>query len=129
MVLCWSQLHDHSTTQWVPIVLNLMVHVAMYYYYAVTTLKVKVWWKRHLTTAQILQFVIDVIVCSYATILKLGYHRGYSWGVDCGGTMAAGYFGTGLLFSYLLLFIHFYMVSYLSSKGLMWGQPKKTKAL
>jgi len=56
---------------WVPIGLNLMVHVFMYYYYAVATLGYKVWWKRHLTTLQIAQFIIDVVVCSWATALKV----------------------------------------------------------
>jgi len=70
-VLCWSQLYWHSTTMWVPIGLNLMVHVFMYYYYAVATLGYKVWWKRHLTTLQIAQFIIDVVVCSWATALKV----------------------------------------------------------
>lgn len=38
LVLCWSQLHDNSACQWVPIVLNLLVHVSMYYYYAARAL-------------------------------------------------------------------------------------------
>eukprot|EP00240_Pyramimonas_obovata_P015845 CAMPEP_0118928726 /NCGR_PEP_ID=MMETSP1169-20130426/5909_1 /TAXON_ID=36882 /ORGANISM="Pyramimonas obovata, Strain CCMP722" /LENGTH=297 /DNA_ID=CAMNT_0006870771 /DNA_START=283 /DNA_END=1177 /DNA_ORIENTATION=- len=113
LVLCWSQLHEKSTTQWVPIIINLAVHVVMYYYYAMATLGVKVWWKRHLTTFQILQFVIDVAVCSLATVLKLAWMDGRVWGADCGGTLAAGYFGTGLLFSYLLLFINFFLCNYI----------------
>lgn len=36
LVLCWTQLVAKSTMQWVPIVLNLMVHVPMYFYYAVS---------------------------------------------------------------------------------------------
>lgn len=124
MVLCWSQLREHSTTQWVPIVINLAIHVAMYYYYAMASLGINVWWKRHLTTAQIVQFVIDVWVCAYATYLKYIFHLGSDDGADCGGTMLAGYFGTGLLFSYLVLFINFYLANYIYKKV-----QKKQKAL
>jgi hypothetical protein len=35
------------------------------------TMGVKIWWKRFLTSAQIAQFVIDVVVCSLATVLKV----------------------------------------------------------
>ena len=35
LVLTWTQLVAKSGVQWVPIVLNLSVHVPMYYYYAV----------------------------------------------------------------------------------------------
>mmetsp|Transcript_30631 Transcript_30631/g.51595 ORF Transcript_30631/g.51595 Transcript_30631/m.51595 type:complete len:174 (+) Transcript_30631:95-616(+) len=129
LVLCWSQLHEHSTTQWVPIIINLAIHVVMYYYYAMATMGVKIWWKRFLTSAQIAQFVIDVVVCSLATVLKLA-HMGYfgteygGWGNDCGGTIVAGYFGTGLLFSYLLLFVNFYLCSYIVQKT-RGNKPKK----
>ena len=36
LVLTWTQLAAKSGVQWVPIVLNLSVHVPMYYYYAVS---------------------------------------------------------------------------------------------
>lgn len=123
-MLCWTQLVAKSTMQWVPIVLNLMVHVPMYFYYAVrpalvsrpawaprraawecthrsaaaasnanpvvatlgltsvlpnnssppprqlATLGIHVWWKKYLTTCQIIQFCIDVPACVVATVFK-----------------------------------------------------------
>jgi len=36
LVLTWTQLVAKSGVQWIPILLNLMVHVPMYYYYAVS---------------------------------------------------------------------------------------------
>ncbi len=70
LVLCWTQLAAKSSVQWIPIVLNLMVHVPMYYYYAVATLGKSPWWKKHLTTAQIVQFCLDVPATAVATGLK-----------------------------------------------------------
>lgn len=66
LVLTYVQMVEHSTAQWVPIVLNLWVHVFMYYYYAMSAIKVRVWWKKHLTTLQICQFIIDIVVIGYA---------------------------------------------------------------
>ena len=90
LVLCWTQLAAKSSVQWVPIVLNLMVHVPMYYYYAVrpspapraaaadaprasqvATLGLRPWWKKHLTSAQIIQFCLDVPATAIATTLKV----------------------------------------------------------
>ena len=53
LFLCWIQLDQHSTVQWVPITINLLVHVVMYYYYTLASLKVHVWWKKYLTQFQI----------------------------------------------------------------------------
>ena len=71
LVLCWTQLLDDTACQWVPIALNLVVHVAMYCYYALATLGRTVWWKRHLTSAQIAQFAIDVPACAAALLLRV----------------------------------------------------------
>ena len=87
LVLTWTQLVAKSGVQWIPIVLNLMVHVPMYYYYAVSrpaaspsrlltsgaqvaTLGFSPWWKKYLTSAQIVQFCIDVPATLLATLLK-----------------------------------------------------------
>jgi fatty acid elongase 3 len=112
LVLCWSQLVEHSAVQWVVIDLNLFVHIIMYYYYAVSALGIKPWWRRYLTKLQISQFVIDLTACGYA----YGYYVVYGWG-SCYGTVTGAYMGIGILFSYLLLFIKFYIETYKGSKS------------
>eukprot|EP00180_Rhodochaete_pulchella_P000129 Plantae.Rhodophyta-Rhodochaete_pulchella.ctg10820.p1 GENE.Plantae.Rhodophyta-Rhodochaete_pulchella.ctg10820~~Plantae.Rhodophyta-Rhodochaete_pulchella.ctg10820.p1 ORF type:complete len:271 (-),score=39.61 Plantae.Rhodophyta-Rhodochaete_pulchella.ctg10820:228-1040(-) len=109
LVLTWSQLREHSTVQWVPISINLLVHVIMYYYYAMTALKIRIWWKKYLTTLQIAQFVVDVIACSYAyTIFVLNGMR-YD---KCHGTQVGAITGIIILSSYLVLFVRFYLRTY-----------------
>lgn len=109
LILTWNQLMEHSAPQWVPIVINLWVHVAMYYYYAMSALKIKIWWKKYLTTLQICQFIIDVSLISYAfaTFIKAGFDPDV-----CYGTVKGALVGLGVLFSYLLLFIRFYVQTY-----------------
>ncbi|KAI9284879.1 ELO family [Umbelopsis sp. AD052] len=114
MVLCFTQLNGRTSVSWVPIVLNLMVHVLMYYYYACTAAGYRIWWKKYLTTLQITQFVIDLFViyfCSY------NYFTSTFWPFmpyydNCAGEEIAASFGTFLLTSYLFLFISFYRKTY-----------------
>ncbi|CAM0139649.1 Fatty acyl-CoA elongase/Polyunsaturated fatty acid specific elongation enzyme [Umbelopsis sp. WA50703] len=115
MVLCYTQLVGRTTVSWVPIVLNLTVHVAMYWYYFQTSRGLRIWWKKYLTTMQICQFLIDLVViyaCSYSyfTFTYAPYLPG-GFG-DCAGTEGAAAFGCALLTSYLFLFINFYRQTY-----------------
>lgn len=110
MVLCFVELRGKVSMQWVVICLNLFVHVIMYYYYgepfqriilftalisrcslARTTLfpNQKVWWKRHLTTLQIAQFVIDLGVCYLNTYTHFATKYFASWPNygPCAGTL------------------------------------------
>ncbi|KAF9428044.1 hypothetical protein BGZ94_003524 [Podila epigama] len=114
MILCFVQLGGYTSVSWVPITLNLTVHVLMYYYYMRSAAGVRIWWKQYLTTLQIVQFVIDlgiIYFCSY-TYFAFNY---FPWAPNagtCAGTEGAAIFGCALLSSYLLLFINFYRLTY-----------------
>jgi len=123
LILTWNQMMEHSAPQWIPIVINLWVHVIMYYYYAMSALRIRVWWKKYLTTFQICQFVIDVTIVgyAYATFIASGYDTNV-----CYGTTRGAQVGLGILMSYLALFIRFYIQTY-SKKPVAKAETKKDK--
>jgi len=112
--LCYTQLNGRTSISWVVITLNLSVHVLMYYYYYATAGGARIWWKKYLTTMQIVQFIIDLFIVYFGTY---SYFTATYWPWlphfgSCAGTEAAALFGCGLLSSYLLLFINFYIQTY-----------------
>lgn len=114
MILCFTQLGGHTSVSWVPITLNLTVHVFMYYYYMRSAAGVRIWWKQYLTTMQIVQFVLDlgfIYYCSYHYFTSAHFPSA-PYSHKCAGTDGSAAFGCGLLSSYLLLFINFYRQTY-----------------
>ena len=105
-LLTYIQQNDYTPVQWVPIVMNLVVHVVMYSYYLLSALHIHVWWKRHLTLFQIVQFIVDLTVCGYCMIHLYDHPK------SCVGTLRAAYSGMGIIGSYFFLFLHFYRVNY-----------------
>jgi len=128
LFLTWSQLQFHSGIQWVPIVLNLWVHVIMYFYYGMAATGTYFWWKKYLTRIQITQFVIDIVACLYAYIYGLAYSTGECWpfrpfcfwyeidSLACYGTQTGAVIGIFLITSYFGLFIQFYRKTYLTPR-------------
>lgn len=118
-LLCFTQLQGKTSVSWVVICLNLAVHVLMYAYYALTTMGVRVPWKKMVTVSQIVQFVIDLFIVYYAAWNYWTFSKWqkptWSHGT-CAGSEAAALSGMGVLSSYLVLFIIFYNNTYKKTK-------------
>ncbi|KAG2115566.1 GNS1/SUR4 membrane protein [Suillus cothurnatus] len=116
-LLAFVQLNGKLSPSWTVVSINLLVHVVMYYYYYATAGGSKFWWKRYLTMMQIMQFIIDLFIF-YFGLYQHYVHKYFPalphFG-DCSGSEPAALFGCALLTSYLLLFLNFYMRTYLKT--------------
>jgi len=112
LVLCWSNLLWQSCVQWVPISINLGIHVVMYLYFGLHALGFDCWWKKYLTMMQIVQFVAAVAACLFVLSSRILYDFGVPFTYRCHGDYFGACFGVAILLSYLYLFIVFYRSNY-----------------
>ncbi|PNS21206.1 hypothetical protein CAC42_3544 [Sphaceloma murrayae] len=128
-LLCYTQLLGHTAVSWVPITLNLMVHVVMYWYYFQAARGIRIWWKKYITVMQITQFVIDlgfVYFASYTYFTSTYFTWMPNMG-SCAGEEFAAIAGMVILSSYLVLFLGFYAATY--KKPVKKGRGRATSAL
>eukprot|EP01102_Stenamoeba_stenopodia_P007747 TRINITY_DN2182_c0_g1_i1.p1 TRINITY_DN2182_c0_g1~~TRINITY_DN2182_c0_g1_i1.p1 ORF type:complete len:333 (-),score=44.23 TRINITY_DN2182_c0_g1_i1:23-1021(-) len=57
------------------IILNSFVHLVMYYYYLLTSLGIRPWWKMYVTVLQMVQFIIMNIQAIYILVMGCPYPR------------------------------------------------------
>ncbi|BFF99493.1 elongation of very long chain fatty acids protein 4 [Drosophila madeirensis] len=103
--MCWIVVKWIPTgSTFLPAMMNSFVHIIMYGYYALSVLGPRIqpylWWKRHLTALQLVQFAIGLAWGSQAIIQRCEYH---TW---------VSLTGVAYMLTFLYLFGRFYAQKY-----------------
>jgi hypothetical protein len=101
--ICWFATSDRMMSAWIHGSINSFVHILMYYYYAMQSVNPrKVWWRKYITSIQIVQFVIDLVSSLLFIYFKLYVD------MNCIGSWRFWFFSNLVGLSYLYLFVDLY---------------------
>eukprot|EP00285_Hemiselmis_virescens_P002323 CAMPEP_0173407312 /NCGR_PEP_ID=MMETSP1356-20130122/66798_1 /TAXON_ID=77927 ORGANISM="Hemiselmis virescens, Strain PCC157" /NCGR_SAMPLE_ID=MMETSP1356 /ASSEMBLY_ACC=CAM_ASM_000847 /LENGTH=250 /DNA_ID=CAMNT_0014368469 /DNA_START=62 /DNA_END=814 /DNA_ORIENTATION=+ len=112
--MCYNWLDHAQSLQTLGLLFNTFVHIFMYFYYAYTIYNPPPWWKRYITSLQIVQFQSSFVLSLPFAYMHL--NRTYVLGVEgCSGAMTF-LFNAAFNLSLLLLFVRFSRKSYSDKK-------------
>ncbi len=110
MFITFFGMVTNGTGQWVIILLNVWVHVIMYYYYMLISMGIRdIWWKMYLTDIQLVQFVVDMIAFTFYIFSDVMYER--PRGNKCTGSLGGAILGDFIVASFFVLFYRLKMTN------------------
>jgi len=121
ILAAWTSLYyGWLEGSWWCVFVNSIIHFFMYIYYTLSLCKIDVWWKKHLTSMQIFQFMtglvfVQIYLCYYFQNPTLSWHNGWpqlDYKQGCGGHLGTGLYAHALNFSFFCLFIRFFLQTY-----------------
>ena len=108
--ISWMAVHSEIYMGWITAYNNATIHVFMYYYFGVYALGQRPYWKKYLTSLQIIQFILDISTSiPFIIIYFLGY--------PCRGELYAWVIANLAGFSLLVLFMQFFQRTYTTPQG------------
>ena len=125
-LMCFNWMNHSQSLQTMGLMFNALVHVIMYFYFALTVYMPPPWWKRYITTFQIIQFQSSFVLA--LPFFYLQFKDTYlDGGPGCQGA-AAVYFNAAFNLSLLALFIAFSRKTYSKGRGEGANATSKDKA-
>eukprot|EP00040_Diaphanoeca_grandis_P043804 m.10311 g.10311 ORF g.10311 m.10311 type:complete len:255 (-) comp8242_c0_seq1:53-817(-) len=107
---CWTWFaFNFFEGAWWCVLVNSFIHTMMYSYYLATVLGIKVWFKKYITSAQIVQFMSGTAMCVTWYYFKINDY-------GCTSDYPAFYWSNFVNLSFLGLFIKFYLDNYSKTK-------------
>jgi hypothetical protein len=67
--MSWMWIEHAATMQFIGILFNTFVHVVMYYYFYLKSVKIEPVWKKYVTSLQIIQFVTSLVCFGFTMYL------------------------------------------------------------
>lgn len=115
LLFCWHAFGSLSASGLYFVAINYSVHAVMYFYYFLTALGFRPRWARFVTTIQLSQMVVGMVVC----MLNVYYMR---IGSPCSVDHENLKWGIIMYSSYFALFLKFFIERYMVP-----GRPKKVQ--